>query len=376
MQLLQYAPNEIRQSVVALLPAVKRAFDLGYHPVVLGKPIHGWRCLLTFLASLASMQSEQDALLRVSSDLLAISDHMAPPEEVLRQSGNVLVKGLHADFYICRMRTKRGEWKIRHANAVDSSFTPILAPILSETLVAHPLMRAVLDGHTRYIVSNNLLSLEEGGDAYNSTLYHDGYRSRLAFILRDRCNRPPFGIVALYSKREAGFDSFEEYFLTKYAKIVSLSVGRRIAVARDTLRKAAGGMAHYGNNILHQLRITAEYCDEIASDIDDSKSETLALAEKLRSILPKDSQAYALAERLCHSVGDDAVKELQENLAGTIRGTKRMERIIQSLEKSVDRPRLVRYVKGCDVLRLDDGIKEECRHRFNPSSRIGNNGCD
>ena len=36
-------------------------------------------------------------------------------------------------------------------------------------------------------------------------------------------------------------------------------------------------------------------------------------------------------------------------------GEKSMSRIIRSLEKSVERPRLLKYVRGVDVLRLEDG---------------------
>ena len=32
-----------------------------------------------------------------------------------------------------------------------------------------------------------------------------------------------------------------------------------------------------------------------------------------------------------------------------------MTRIIKSLEKSAERPRLLKYVQGVDVLKLDDG---------------------
>lgn len=68
----------------------------------------------------------------------------------------------------------------------------------------------------------------------------------LAFVLRERNDRPPSGLCSFYTKREYGFEAYDERFLSKCARIVSLTVGRRVAVARDTLEKAAGAMAHYG----------------------------------------------------------------------------------------------------------------------------------
>ena len=107
-QLLRHAPPEMRQAVYALFLSAKKSLDLGYHPEVRATPIKGWRCLLQLLASVASMQTETEALLRVTSDLVAIADHMAVPSEVLRQSAEILVHALHADLYVCRMRSEDG----------------------------------------------------------------------------------------------------------------------------------------------------------------------------------------------------------------------------------------------------------------------------
>ena len=46
--------------------------------------------------------------------------------------------------------------------------------------------------------------------------------------------------------------------------------------------------------------------------------------------------------------------ELAGHLGGVLQGVKRMTRVIKSLQKSVDRPRLLKYVQGVDVLKLDD----------------------
>ena len=81
--------------------------------------------------------------------------------------------------------------------------------MLEEGLREHPVMRAILEGHTRYVVSNNLQALAMGGESFDCIIYKEGYRSRLAFVLRERSNKPPFGLVMLYTKREYGFESFD-----------------------------------------------------------------------------------------------------------------------------------------------------------------------
>ncbi|MBO4336391.1 MAG: hypothetical protein J5846_11280 [Desulfovibrio sp.] len=353
-ELLQYAPAEIKQAVFALLPAAKRALDAGYQPLVHNAQLRNWRCLLSFLASLASMQAEHEMLLRTSSDLLAIADHMAPPEEVLTQSARILVRALHADLFVCRMRTSHGEWKVRFADATDCSKLPIVTPMLEESLRQHPVMRAILDGHSRYIVSNNLQSIEKGGESFDCMIYKEGYRSRLAFVLRERNDRPPFGLVMLYTRREYGFDGFDEHFLAKYAKIVSLTVGRRVAVTRDTLQKAAGAMAHYGNNVLNIMQNSADYCRELIGIINDDHAEALELASQLSQMLPAESEAAKTARNLAELLQSNEMEELTDLLKDLKNETSRMEHIIASLEHSVDRPRLLNYVAGYDVLRLED----------------------
>ena len=163
-QLLKHAPPEMRQAVYALFLSAKKSLDLGYHPEVRATPIKGWRCLLQLLASVAAMQTETEALLRVTSDLVAIADHMAVPSEVLRQSAEILVHALHADLYVCRMRSEDGEWVVQAAARADGAAIPIVAPMMEESLIRHPVMRVIQEGHGRYVVSNDLHGLERGGD--------------------------------------------------------------------------------------------------------------------------------------------------------------------------------------------------------------------
>ena len=51
--------------------------------------------------------------------------------------------------------------------------------------------------------------------------------------------------------------------------------------------------------------------------------------------------------------------ELAGHLGGVLEGNRRMTRIIKSLKKSVDRPRLMRYALGQDVLELEDGSPQD-----------------
>ena len=46
-------------------------------------------------------------------------------------------------------------------------------------------------------------------------------------------------------------------------------------------------------------------------------------------------------------------------LGGVLEGTRRMTRIINSLKKSVERPRLMHYALGHDVLKLEDDVRHE-----------------
>ena len=46
--------------------------------------------------------------------------------------------------------------------------------------------------------------------------------------------------------------------------------------------------------------------------------------------------------------------ELAGHLGGVLEGTRRMTRIIGSLKKSAERPSLMRYALGQDVLNLED----------------------
>ena len=357
--LLAEAPPEMRAATLALLPAAKRSLDGGYQPEAHRVPLKSWRGLLHLLASVATCRQDTEILLRVSHELLTIADQMAPPEEVLRQSARILVHALHAELYVCRLRNSRGEWMTRAAESVNGGAIPLMAPWLEEGLSRHPLMHAVAAGQTRHVLSNNLQALERGGDSLDCAAYREGYRARLAFVLRERASRPAFGLVQLYTRREHGFDNYDERFLAKCARIVSLTVGRRVALARDTLEKAAGAMAHYGNNTLNVIRNQAEYCGELLEQQDEALGRVRRLADELARSAPQNSRVAALAEELRAALEHTDLTPLAGHLGGALEGIRRMARLIHSLRLSAERPRLMHYALGQDVLRLEDSPGEE-----------------
>lgn len=354
-QTIATAPPETRKALLALLLAAKVSLEAGYRPEARGIPIRSWHGLLELLANVASMRHADDALLRVTSDLLAIADRMAAPGDVLRESAEILVRALHADMYVCRLRSSHGEWKIHAAARADGGEVPMFSPSLEESFVRHPVMAAIMSGGARYVVSNDLHGLERGGESQDCMSFRAGYRSRLAFVLRERMGaRHPFGLILLYTTRENGFDMYDATFLGKYARIVSLTVGRRVAVARDTLEKAAGAMAHYGNNVLNILRSHAEYCGELVEDVETACSRALGNLRRLKVDLKTDSGSFRAADEAEKALSQLDFRELSESIKGVLSSARRMAIIIKSMEKSARRPRLMHYALGRDVLELED----------------------
>ena len=118
--------------------------------------------------------------------------------------------------------------------------------------------------------------------------------------------------------------------------------------------KAAGAMAHYGNNALNIMRNQAEYCGELVEDIDNNLSRALRLSRELRAEFHEDSRGQRLALELEKILARADLTELAGHLGGVLEGTRRMTRIIGSLKKSAERPSLMRYALGQDVLKLED----------------------
>jgi hypothetical protein len=185
--------------------------------------------------------------------------------------------------------------------------------------------------------------------------YRDGYRSRLAFVLRERFDDQAFGLLMFYSRMDYGFESLDELFLSRISRLVNMAVGRRISLARDTLEKAAGAMAHYGNNALNTMRVEAEYCGELVEGVDENAARALRLVRQARRSLGESSPLARGLGEAEQAIARMETGELSARIGDVVEGTKRMSRIIRSLEKSVERPRLLKYVRGVDVLRLEDG---------------------
>ena len=301
-----------------------------------------------------STRVNSEKLLNVTLDLLSMGDHLVPPDEILRQSANTLMYALHADMFVCRVRRKDGLWVTRAADHKDGEAIPLVAPFLDETLRNHPVMHAVLGGHDRFVITNDLHGLEQGGGSVDCIVYQTGYRSRLAFVLREGHGKPSFGLVQLYTKRPHGFDGYDKIFLAKCSRIVALTVSRRVGLARDTLEKAAGAMAHYGNNALNVMRSQAEYCGELLGDMEKNRIRAMQLADALCAALPKDSPQGQQAMELALLLKREMATEMFDQIGGVLDGVSRMARIIRSLNKSVKRPKLTHYVLGQEVLKLED----------------------
>ncbi|MDD2966684.1 MAG: hypothetical protein PHN64_04225 [Desulfovibrionaceae bacterium] len=357
--LIATAPPEMRPACIALLRAAHSALAAGCMPDAHKTPLHSWRGLMDLLAATATGRHSTEILLRVSSDLLAIGDRMAPSGQVLRESAEILVKALHADMYVCRLRDRKGDWRLHTANRIDGGCLPLLAPVLEEGLLRHPVMQAIGAGQSGYVLSNDLHSIERGGGSIDCMVYRAGYRSRLTFLLREHRNKHPFGLVMLFSQHEHGFAMYDSSFLTRCARIVSLTVGRRIAVTRDVLEKTAGAMAHYGNNILNIIRNQTEFCSELISSLDEVLTRAGTLADALDARLPAGTTERALADSVVTSLSYADLVKLSGNLGEIQEGSKRMTRLINALRKSAERPRLMHYALGRDVLALEPASTDE-----------------
>lgn len=356
--LLENSPAEIRTAIMALLVPAHTALCRGHRPNASRAPVQGWRDLLGLLGDIAAMRHDMEPLLRVTNELLGIAEEMVAPEEALRQSAQALVHFFDADLFVCRLRDAQGDWRVVAADRPDEGPVPIFSPILEEGLAGHPVMRAVCDG-TRHVVSNDLRGMDRGGESFDCMAYKAGCRSRLAFVLRERKDKAPFGLVLLYSEQECGFDGYDARFLAKCARIVALTTSRRLAVARDALEKAAGAVAHHGNNALAILRNYGELCAELLDDMHDEWEDAMLEVQAIREALPGDSAVLDNVGRLHEKLARLDTLMLTEYIDGVLRSSRRIQRIIAALEESAQRPRLMHYVLGRHVLDLGDTASED-----------------
>jgi len=273
---------------------------------------------------------QMSLMVQITYDLVNVGGEFQTPEEILEQSAEVLIEQLEADLFVCRLRDEAGEWVNVAANTAVGGSTPILARAMEESIPGHPVMQAVASKQWSYVLSNNLRSAERGGESYDCVAYQEGYRSRLAFILRGHDTRP-FGLIMLYSRVEDFFSGFDHQFLVDCSRLVSLTVGARLEVGRDALAKAAGGMAHVGNNALSVVKNCLELVKE------DLIAAILAgAAPALRKLKP----------------GVDLPREV-ELIGCALGGAERLQGAIANLLSAVDHPRIMHYIRGEEVLDLD-----------------------
>jgi len=359
------APAPVRRALCDLMRSVKEGLTAaGKTPTFVdGRArVFDWRSLLPMLTdvrvkldqgvaarlrrrgkakqALAHMEQQFATMRRSHEDLsltvqiiyalINVGGEFQTSEEVLEQSAEVLIEFLEADLFVCRLRDACGEWINVAANTSHGSSTPILVRAMEESIPGHPVMQAVAEKQWSYVVSNNLMSSERGGESYDCVAYQEGYRSRLAFILRGHDTRP-FGLIMLYSRSVDFFSHYDHSFLSDCSRIVSLTVGSRLEVGRDALAKAAGGMAHVGNNALSVIK------------------NCLELVKEDMELAVKNGQPQAL-RKLAGTF--DLAREV-ELIGCALGGTERLRGAIANLLSAVDNPRIMHYIRGEEVLDLD-----------------------
>ena len=365
MAIMAEAPAPVRRALGDLLLSIKAGLDAaGQTPKFVDARAHvfDWRNLLPMLTDIRAKLDrpiaarlrrrgkaktelvrleEQFALLRrahermslmvqITYALVNVGGEFQTSEEVLEQSAEVLIELLEADLFVCRLRDESEEWVNVAANTQHGASTPILVRAMEENIPGHPVMQAVASKQWSYVLSNNLMSSERGGESYDCVAYQEGYRSRLAFILRGHDTRP-FGLIMLYSRAEGFFSGYDHQFLADCSRLVSLTVGSRLEVGRDALAKASGGMAHVGNNALSVIKNCLELVKE---DMEAGiQAGAVPVLRKLRSPF-------------------DLAREI-ELIACALGGAERLRGAIANLLDAVDHPRIMHYIRGEEVLDLD-----------------------
>ncbi len=396
IDLILAAPAGARQPLLDLILSVRTSLDaLGSRPAApeQDRPVADWTDLLGLLASYrrtldsakaARIESLRRAhpnyavlerrfqllrqayefnslMIEIMFELINAGQEFQTASDILEQSAEILLKELGSCLFVCRLRRDDDEdlWENIAANSLGESSTPIFVKYMEETLPNHPVMHAVHEHpETMYVLSNNLRSSERGGESFDCVPYQEGYRSRLSFILRDEKGRA-FGLIMLYSKKRDYFQKFEGQFLADCARIVSLTVGRRMDVGRDALAKAAGGMAHVGNNVLATIM---NYAYIVIDEMESASRAASRLREKLEALARGDAvcQPEQLREGVTACIGFldglDADKKI-EYLNNINLNVNRLKRAIMNLQSAVDRPVIMPYVRGEEVLDLEAPVE-------------------
>lgn len=295
-------------------------------------------------------------MLEIFYELINAGQDFQTADEILEQSAEVLLKELKADLYVCRLRDEAGHWVNIAANTHTGRATPIFVKFMEEALPHHPVMRSVANPRMLFVRSNNLLGPERGGESIDCVPYLEGYRCRLSFFLRGP-DEKAFGLIMLYSKKANYFDRYETDFLADCARIVSLTVGRQLEVGRDALAKAAGGMAHVGNNVLAIMKNGAELILEDYEDFLDHEDEIgTALINEAMQLIPGPWPRLAPAA-MRHLIGLTIermeVEKKMQYVNLIVENVNRLKGAIANLLKAVENPILMPYIGGEEVLDLE-----------------------
>jgi len=382
-RLIEEAPEPARVAILHLLVSIKTSLDvLVKRPDFSNpkKPVRDWGELLTGLTELRldldRIKSSRIARLRhchphfiqlehrfellkrayeqstlvveILYALVAAGQEFTTAEEVLEQSGEILLRELGADLYVSRLRDDEGNWINVSSSDAEEKQTPIFVWAMEDSLPNHPVMRAVHERGVFHVLSNDLRGMERGGESVDCMAYQEGYRSRLAFLLRSSdCDA--FGAINLYSHQPGFFDRYDSQFLADASKIISLTVGRQLQLGKDTLAKAAGGMAHVGNNVLGIMMnynaLVMEELQYLSADVKAALARTLpdrdveALAREIES----------LRKLLIELDLDRKINSLQ----GVADAILRLKAAIENLLGQVNKPVLMPYVRGQEVLDLE-----------------------
>lgn len=380
--MLETAPDAVKVAVLHLMVSLKTSLDiLVKRPDLpdLHKPIHGWEGLLTGLTELRldfdRIKSSRIARLRhchphfvqlehrfellkrayeqatltieIIYGLIHAGQEFTTAEDVLEKSGEILLKELEADLYVCRLRDDEGNWINVAASDAQERQTPIFVWAMEDSLPNHPVMRAVHERGVFHVLSNDLRGLERGGESVDCMAYQEGYRSRLAFLLRQDCEA--FGAINLYSHHAGFFDRFEPQFLADASKLISLTVGRQLEVGKDALAKAAGGMAHVGNNV---LGIMMNYNALVKEELEYLSCDVRAALD--RTLPDRDVEALAREiEDLRKLLIALEIDRKIDSLRGVDEAIRRLKTAIENLLGQVHRPVMMPYVRGEEVLDLE-----------------------
>ena len=287
--------------------------------------------------------------------LIAAGQEFTTAEEVLEQSGETLLRELEADLFVCRLRDDEGNWINVAASDAQEKQTPIFVWAMEDSLPNHPVMRAVHERGVFHVLSNDLRGMERGGESVDCMAYQEGYRSRLAFLLRSGCDAlsdcEAFGVVMLYSHKPGFFDRYDSQFLADASKIISLTVGRQLEVGKDALAKAAGGMAHVGNNVLGIMMNYNALVMEDLEQLSDEVKNALARTQPDRDVEGLAQEVQNLRKLLLDLDLDRKILSLK----GVADAIWRLKAAIDNLLSQVNKPVLMPYVRGVEVLDLEPG---------------------